>query len=277
MDHQKVKTLRQKLYTIVFEAETVEGRTFDIILLFLIALSVLVVSLESVVSLRKMYLPLFQAAEWTFTILFTIEYLLRIYSSPRPLRYIFSFFGIVDLMSIIPTYLSLFILGSQYLLVIRVLRLLRAARIFKLTSFVNEGHMLSRALRASLNKIVVFIGVVLMMVVVIGSMMYVIEGAASGFTSIPTGIYWAIVTLTTVGYGDIAPATGLGQVLASCVMIMGYGIIAVPTGIVTVELSNIERQSLNTRVCPNCHKEGHAPEANFCSNCGFALPSNHGT
>ena len=271
MVRKESKTLREKLYTIIFEAETVEGRTFDIVLLVLILCSVITVSLESVVEYRRLLRPFFVAAEWTFTIIFTIEYLLRVYSARRPFGYIFSFFGIVDLLSIIPTYLSLLIVGAQYLLVVRVLRLLRAARIFKLTKFVNEGQVLSKALRASLAKIAVFLGVVLMMVVVIGSLMYVIEGAASGFTSIPTGVYWAIVTLTTVGYGDIAPQTGLGQVLASCVMIMGYGIIAVPTGIVTVELSNIERQSLNSRVCPNCHKEGHAPDANFCSNCGFAL------
>ncbi|MDX5422496.1 MAG: ion transporter [Hymenobacteraceae bacterium] len=264
-------SLQRKIYTVIFEAETPAGRAFDVLLLVLILASVMTVSLESVVELRRLYLPVFITLEWGFTILFTIEYLLRIYSTPRPFRYIFSFFGLVDFLAIIPTYLSLFILGSQYLAVIRVLRLLRIARILKLTRFINEGQVLTRALRASATKIAVFLGTVLTLVVIIGSTMYIIEGAASGFTSIPTSIYWTIVTLTTVGYGDIAPVTALGQVLASFVMIMGYGIIAVPTGIVTVEMSRTEREVAHTRVCPNCHKEGHPVEANFCFNCGYQL------
>ncbi|MFD2515613.1 ion transporter [Pontibacter locisalis] len=264
-------TFREKLYRVIFEAETAGGKVFDIILLVLIIASVVVVSLESVVELRRAYLPYFQALEWGFTILFTIEYLLRIYSTPKPIKYIFSFFGMVDLLSIIPTYLSLIIAGSQYLLVVRVLRLLRIARIFKLTRFINEGQVLSRALRASVTKILVFIGTVLTIVVIVGSVMYIIEGAASGFTSIPKSIYWTIVTLTTVGYGDIAPATPLGQILASFVMIMGYGIIAVPTGIVTVEMTRSQREAEHTRVCPNCHQEGHPLNANFCFNCGYKL------
>ncbi len=245
------------------------GKAFDILLLLLIISSVLVVSLESVKELRRQYLQQFITLEWIFTILFTIEYLLRIYSTPKPLKYIFSFFGIVDLISIIPTYLSLVIMGSQYLLVIRVLRLLRIARIFKLTHFINEGKQLSNALRASFTKIAVFIGTVLLLVVIIGSIMYIVEGEASGFTSIPKSIYWAIVTLTTVGYGDIAPATPLGQILASFVMIMGYGIIAVPTGIVTVEMSRTARKTAETRLCPNCHQEGHPVSAKYCFNCGY--------
>lgn len=268
-------SFKRKLYTIIFEAETPAGRVFDIMLLFLIVASVVVVSLESVVALRRDYLHVFQALEWTFTILFTIEYFLRIYSSSRPLNYVFSFFGIIDFLAIIPTYLSLFVVGSQYLLVIRVFRLLRIARVFRLTRFVNEGQVLSKALRASLTKITVFLGVVLMMVVVVGAVMYVVEGRASGYTSIPKSIYWAIVTLTTVGFGDITPVTPLGQFLASCLMITGYGIIAVPTGIVSVELANAERLSTSTRVCPNCHKEGHSPTANFCDNCGFELHPIH--
>ncbi|WP_299699587.1 ion transporter [uncultured Pontibacter sp.] len=264
-------SLRRKLYTIIFEAETPAGKAFDIMLLMLIVASVLVVSLESVVAFRRDYLHIFQAMEWAFTILFTIEYFLRIYSSSRPFNYIFSFFGIIDFLAIIPTYLSLFFVGSQYLLVIRVFRLLRIARVFRLTSFVNEGHVLSKALKASMTKITVFLSVVMMMVVVVGALMYVIEGRASGYTSIPKSIYWAIVTLTTVGFGDITPVTPLGQFLASCLMITGYGIIAVPTGIVSVELANAERLSTSTRVCPNCHKEGHTPSANFCDNCGYEL------
>ncbi|AKD04700.1 ion transporter [Pontibacter korlensis] len=262
-------TLRKKLYTIIFEAETPAGKAFDIVLLVLILASVAVVTLESVVSLRRDYLYIFVTLEWIFTIIFTVEYLLRIYSTSKPFKYIFSFFGVVDFLSIVPTYLSLFILGSQYLLVVRVLRLIRIARIFKLTRFINEGQVLSNALRASATKIAVFLGTVLLLVVIIGSAIYIIEGAANGFTSIPKSIYWTIVTLTTVGYGDIAPKTALGQVLASFVMIMGYGIIAVPTGIVTVEMSRSDKQQVATQVCPNCHTEGHPLGAHFCYNCGF--------
>lgn len=261
--------LKDRLYKIIFEAETPAGKAFDVMLLVLILASVAVVSLESVVALRREFLQYFLVLEWAFTIIFTIEYLLRIYSTPRPGKYIFSFFGIVDLLSIIPTYMSLFILGSQYLLVVRVLRLLRIARIFKLTRFINEGQQLSSALRASFTKITVFLGTVLTLVVIIGSLMYIVEGAQSGFTSIPTSIYWTIVTLTTVGYGDIAPQTALGQILASVVMVLGYGIIAVPTGIVTVEMSRAEKQIALTRVCPYCHKEGHQADAKFCFNCGY--------
>ncbi len=266
----KEASLRKKIYLIIFEAETKYGKFFDVILLVLILASVMIVTLESVVSLRRQFLQIFITLEWIFTILFTIEYILRVYSSPKPARYIFSFFGLVDLLSIIPTYMSLFILGSQYLLVVRVLRLLRVARIFKLTRFINEGQVLSRALRASMAKILVFLGVVLTVVVIVGSLMYIIEGAKSGFTSIPVSIYWTIVTLTTVGYGDIAPQSALGQILASFIMIMGYGIIAVPTGIVSVELAKTEREStLNTKVCPNCNQEGHPFEAHYCFKCGF--------
>lgn len=263
--------MKRKLYSIIFEAETTAGRTFDIILLIIIVASVVVVSLESVVSLRRDHLQLFQTLEWSFTILFTIEYFVRIYSSQKPVNYIFSFFGIIDFLAIIPTYLSLFVIGSQYLLVIRVFRLLRIARVFRLTRFVNEGQVLSKALNASITKITVFLGVVLMMVIVVGTLMYVIEGRESGYTSIPISIYWAIVTLTTVGFGDITPATPLGQLLASCLMIMGYGIIAVPTGIVSVELSRADKLDATSRVCPNCHKEGHSSDAKYCDNCGHPL------
>lgn len=269
MIHKEKSNLRQKIYTVIFEAETPAGKAFDVVLLVLILLSVLVVSLESIQELTLKYLPVFRFLEWTFTILFTIEYLLRIYSTPRPLKYVSSFFGIIDLLSILPTYLSLFIFGSQYILVVRVLRLVRIARIFKLTRFINEGQVLSNALRASYAKIMVFLGVVLLVVVIVGSLMYLIEGADSGFTSIPKSIYWTIVTLTTVGYGDIAPVTPIGQILASFIMIMGYGIIAVPTGIVSVELAKSDQKTDTTRVCPNCHTEGHPANANYCFNCGY--------
>jgi voltage-gated potassium channel len=271
MADKRSGSLKRKLYTVIFEAETPGGRLFDILLLGIILASVVVVSLESVVEFRRKYLHIFQTLEWTFTILFTIEYFLRIYSSQRPLKYIFSFFGIIDFLAIIPTYLSLFVVGSQYLLVIRVFRLLRIARVFRLTHFINEGQVLGKALRGSVTKITVFLGVVFMMVIVVGALMYVIEGRASGYTSIPKSVYWAIVTLTTVGFGDITPVTPLGQFLASCLMITGYGIIAVPTGIVSVELANAERLSTSTRICPNCQKEGHTAQANYCDFCGYEL------
>lgn len=271
MAPKKENNLRKKLYTIIFEAETTGGKVFDVVLLVLILLSVLVVSLESIEELNEKYLPLFRFLEWGFTIIFTVEYVLRIYSTPRPLKYMTSFFGIVDLLAILPTYLSVIFFGSHYLSVVRVLRLLRIARIFKMTRFINEGNVLSKALRASVNKILVFLGVVLLIVVIVGSLMYLIEGEASGFTSIPKSIYWTIVTLTTVGYGDIAPVTPLGQMLASFIMIMGYGIIAVPTGIVSVEMAKSDRETATTRVCPNCHIEGHPVDANYCFNCGYKL------
>jgi voltage-gated potassium channel len=190
---------------------------------------------------------------------------------PRPRHYLFSFLGLVDVLSVLPSYISLLVPGAQYFMVIRVLRLLRVARIFKLTHFLMEGQVLTTALRASVNKIMVFIGTVVTLVIIIGSVMYVVEGGENGFTSIPKSIYWAIVTLTTVGYGDIAPKTPLGQILAGLVMLLGYGIIAIPTGIVTVEMANVTRKPLHHRVCPNCLKENHEFGANYCSACGTRL------
>jgi voltage-gated potassium channel len=267
------KSFRQKLYTIIFEAETPAGRAFDIILLWAILLSVLLVLLESSPAIRRPYGYLITPLEWFFTILFSVEYLLRIYTTKRPFRYITSFYGIVDLMAILPTYLSLFIVGSQYLVVIRALRLLRTFRLLKLTHFVSEAEMLKKALKASRPKIIVFLFTVINIVIIVGAVMYVVEGPENGYTSIPTSMYWAIVTLTTVGYGDISPVTPLGQFLASILMIMGYGIIAIPTGIVTAELTGMAQQSnaLSTRVCDACHSEGHAPDASFCKDCGNKL------
>ena len=261
---------RQKVYEIVFEAETPAGRVFDITLISLILLSVLAVFLESVRGIREVFGPELYAAEWAFTILFTVEYLLRLVSVKRPLRYVFSFYGIVDLLAILPTYVSLFLPGTQYLLVIRILRLLRIFRVLKLTSYITEGRVISTALRASRQKITVFLVAILTIVTVVGSLMYVVEGEEHGFTDIPTSIYWAIVTLTTVGYGDLSPKTGLGKFLASAVMIMGYGIIAVPTGIVTGELIRATR-SLSTHVCPECHAEPHDIDAIHCKYCGAKL------
>ena len=267
------KSVKQKLYDVIFKSDTPAGKLFDVALLILILLSVLTVMLESMASLQQKYRGLFLIAEWWYTILFTLELLLRIWVYPKRREYLFSFFGIVDFLAILPTYISLIVPGTQYLMVIRVLRLLRIARIFKLTHFLKEANMLSGALRASLPKILVFIGTVLTLVIVIGSVMYVVEGGKNGFTSIPKSIYWAIVTLTTVGYGDIAPKTPLGQMLAGIVMLLGYGIIAIPTGIVTVEIANINKGA-NQRICVSCGKGGHEPTASFCNACGTALPPN---
>ncbi|CAA9405970.1 MAG: Potassium voltage-gated channel subfamily KQT; possible potassium channel, VIC family [uncultured Pyrinomonadaceae bacterium] len=261
---------RHRLYEVIFEAETVAGKTFDVILLIMIILSVAVVILESVKSLRDDYGKLLLGAEWAFTIIFTVEYVLRLISVRRPLRYAKSFFGVIDLLAIIPTYASLFLPGLQYLLAIRILRLLRVFRILKLAEYVGEARVITSALRASAKKISVFLLGVLTLVTIIGSIMYVIEGEQHGFNDIPTSIYWAIVTLTTVGYGDLSPQTPLGKAFASLVMIMGYAIIAVPTGIVTVELSR-SHSKISTQVCPECHAQDHDADAVFCKYCATHL------
>ena len=262
--------LKTKLYDIIFESDTPAGKWFDIILLWAIILSVLVVYLESISELRNKYGGLFYYLEWIFTILFTIEYLLRIISVKKPQVYIFSFYGMVDLLAILPTYLSLFFAGSQYLLVIRILRLLRVFRIFKLNHMMGQATILKKAMLASRGKIAVFLFAVLTLVVIVGAVMYVVEGPENGFTSIPVSMYWAIVTMTTVGYGDISPQTPLGQFLASIVMIMGYAIIAVPTGIVSVEIADVTKRSI-ARSCPNCLKEGLDPDSKFCKYCGTII------
>ncbi len=264
-------SLRSRLHEIIFEADTPAGKAFDVALLVLIILSVVAVMLESTSTIAARYGPWLRTFEWVVTILFTIEYLLRLYSVGNPLRYARSFFGIVDLLAILPTYLSIFIPGAQTLLVIRALRLLRVFRVLKLAQFVGEASELRAALRASARKIIVFLGAVLTIVVIVGSMMYLIEGEANGFTSIPVSIYWAIVTMTTVGYGDIAPQTALGKILASAIMIMGYGIIAVPTGIVSVELAGVTRKKISTQACPQCGAEGHDADAVHCKYCGDKL------
>lgn len=262
---------RIRLYEIIFEADTKKGRQFDVILIGCILLSVLVVFLESIHELGIRYATFFHSLEWFFTILFTIEYILRLLSVKRPHRYVFSFYGVIDFLAIIPTYLSLIIAGSQYLLVIRVLRLLRVFRVFKIRPLLAQAEILSRALKASQSKIAVFLFTVLTMIIVVGAIMYVVEGPENGFTSIPTSMYWAIVTMTTVGYGDISPQTPIGQILASIVMIIGYSIIAVPTGIVTVEIAEASRKSITTQVCPECLKEGHDKDALHCKYCGAKL------
>jgi len=256
---------------IIFEAHTPAGKAFDVSLIICILLSVLAVMLDSVAAIHVGYSDWLYAAEWFFTILFTIEYGLRLWCIQNTALYARSFYGIVDLMGIIPTYLSLVFAGTQYLLVIRVLRVLRVFRVLRMVRFVGEAELLAQALRASRRKIIVFIATVAVLVVVIGSLMYLIEGEANGFTSSPRSIYWAVITMTTVGYGDITPQTPLGQAFASLVMIMGYGIIAIPTGIVTLEISEASRRAANTRTCPECSAEGHVPEADYCWRCGERL------
>ena len=263
--------LRASLHEIIFEADTPAGKAFDVALIICILASVGVVMLDSVRTIGEANHHLFYVLEWIFTILFTIEYLLRLYCVGRPRKYATSFFGIVDFLSIVPTYLSLFIPGSEYLLVIRVLRTIRIWRIFKLVHFLKEWTLLVTALRASSRKIAVFLVVVASLVVVLGSLMYMIETEENGFTSIPRSIYWAVVTLTTVGYGDISPKTDLGQVLASIAMILGYAIIAVPTGIVTVELASASQKKVSTQACPMCSRDGHDPDAVHCKYCGAEL------
>lgn len=273
-------TWRSWLYEVIFEADTATGKIFDIVLLWSILLSVAAVLLESVQSIRDQYGGLLYGVEWFFTILFTIEYAIRIICVRRPVLYIRSFYGIVDLLSILPTYISLFVGGSQAMIVIRALRLLRVFRVFKLARYVGEASVLMDALRASRAKITVFLLTVLSIVLIVGSLMYLIEGTQpdTGYTDIPTSIYWTIVTMTTVGYGDITPQTVAGKFLASLIMIIGYGIIAVPTGIVTAEISAANYQKrISTHVCPNCHKAGHEPDATNCKFCGTSLQANGNT
>lgn len=261
---------RRRLHEIIFEADTLAGKTFDVVVICLISLSIFVVALESVKDIRESYGNVIIKIEWTLTILFSIEYLFRVIAVRRPLRYILSFYGLIDLFSILPTYISLFVPGTQYLLTIRILRLLRIFRILKLSEYITEANTITTALRASRRKIIVFFTAVLSLVTVMGTLMYVIEGEEHGFTDIPTSIYWAIVTLTTVGYGDLSPKTALGKTFASLVMIMGYAIIAVPTGIVTAEFSRQSRE-YSTQVCPECHSQEHEKDAAFCKYCGAKL------
>jgi len=265
---------RARLHEIIYEADSREGKIFDLVIIVAILFSILLVMLESVNELDAKYHNFFNISEWVITILFTIEYILRVVSVKRPRSYIFSFYGVIDLLSTIPKYLSLFIGGGAHALVaLRALRLLRIFRILKLVRFVGATNNLGKALKASRYKILVFISAVLIICVIIGTLMYLIEGNASGFTSIPRSIYWSIVTLTTVGYGDIAPQTALGQLLASLVMILGYGIIAIPTGIVGVEMAKEKDQNidLNTHACPNCSEGNHKDGAKYCYKCGEKL------
>lgn len=271
MEDKKYTGWRHRLHEVIFEADTTFGKTFDVVLIFSIILSVIVVMLDSIAAYRADYGDLFYSIEWFFTILFTIEYILRIISVKKARGYIFSFYGIVDLLSILPTYISILLPGSQYFLVIRILRVLRVFRVLKFTQYLIEVDQLKKALASSRKKILVFIFTVVTVTVIVGSLMYVVEGAENGFSSIPKGIYWAIVTLTTVGYGDISPQTPLGQMLSAMIMIFGYGIIAVPTGIVSVELSRVTPSKVTTQVCRYCSKEGHDSDADYCKFCGGRL------
>jgi len=265
------KNYRNNLYQIIFEADTLPGKAFDVALIFFILLSVISVVLESIPSINQLYGPLLHSMEWVITIIFTMEYIVRIWASPKPWRYIFSFYGVIDFLAIIPTYLDLIFTGAMGFAVIRGLRLLRIFRIPKITRYSREGQIIIDALHASRIKILVFLFAVATIVLILGTLMYLVEGESSGFTSIPTGIYWAIVTLTTVGFGDITPVTPLGKFIAGFVMILGYGIIAVPTSIVTYEVATSSMRSQNRKSCKECGLDQNEQDANFCKECGAKL------
>lgn len=267
---RELKPWQNRWYTIIFESDTPAGRRFDIILLFAILASLFVIMLESVPSLQAQYMDWFVIFEWAFTILFSIEYIIRLIIVKRPLSYALSFYGIIDLVSILPTFLAVFLGGAQYFIVIRSLRLLRVFRVLKMVRFLGEATILSQALRASRHKISVFLVAVVCATFILGTAMYMIEGPENGFTSIPVSIYWCIVTLTTVGYGDISPHSPLGQLLASVIMILGYGIIAVPTGIVTSELAKTQSHE-KFHTCSVCGEGGMKENAEFCQFCGESL------
>ena len=259
-----------RLYTVIFEHDTRAGKIFDLALLVVIGISITVVMMESVEPFRATHAVSLRNLEWFFTILFTLEYIARLLCVRAPWAYVFSFYGAIDLLAFLPSYISLVIPTGNYFLMVRVLRLLRVFRVLKLTEYLQESHTLVTALRASRLKITVFLFTVVAIVLVVGTLMYLIEGNENGFDSIPHGVYWAIVTLTTVGYGDITPHTVLGRILASLIMIMGYGIIAVPTGIFSVELHQAA-QMKDARACPNCQTPENDPTARFCRRCGQAL------
>jgi voltage-gated potassium channel len=264
---------RLRLYTIIFEADTREGRLFDVALLLFIVASVAVVVADSIASVHERHRVLFGVLEWIFTLAFTAEYIARLACVRRPLRYAFSFYGIIDLLAVLPTYFAILVPEASALIDVRVLRLLRVFRIFKLAEYVDEFGALGQALYASRRKIMVFMLFVMLVVMVMGTLMYVVEGPEHGFTSIPVGVYWAITTMTTVGFGDITPHTDFGRVIASTMMLLGWGTLAVPTGIVGAEFSAQRHvRTPTTRTCHECLSEGHAPRARYCSDCGAKLP-----
>lgn len=265
---------REQLHEIIYEADTPLGKLFDIILVFLILISIVFVMLDSVSSIDKVYHDILYFGEWVITIFFTLEYIARIITVKKPGKYIFSFYGIIDFLSTIPLYLSFFFVGSSALLALRAIRLLRIFRILKITRYVGEANKLKSAMLNSRVKIFVFLFTVIIIAVISGTLMYLIEGEENGFTNIPVSVYWCIVTLTTVGFGDIAPATAFGQLLASFIMILGYGIIAVPTGIVSAEYSKSMSGNyvhVNTQSCRNCGEDKHKDDSNYCDQCGEPL------
>ncbi|WP_340122761.1 ion transporter [Methylobacter svalbardensis] len=271
----RIETFRHTLYQIIYQANTPAGKGFDIALMILILISVLTITLDSVADISQRYGEQLATAEWVFTTLFTVEYILRIFCIHRPIKYIISFYGLIDLLAIVPSYLGIFISDSHYLQVIRILRVLRIFRVLKLVRFINQSNLLINALMASRLKITIFMFTISTLLVIFGSAMYLIEGPEHGFANIPVSIYWAVVTLTTVGFGDITPQTDLGRAISAVVMISGYTIIAVPTGIFTAELSQeMKRQNtrVDERVCSKCRKIGHEMEANYCRICGTELP-----
>lgn len=268
---QKAGTIKNSIHQIIYESDTKGGRVFDLVLFIAIISSVLLVMLESVENIQDKHGVFLNYAEWVITILFSIEYILRIITVKKAWKYVFSFYGVIDLLSTLPLYLALIFTGTQSLLALRALRLLRIFRILKIARYIGASNNFIRALRASKVKIAVFLYFVLILCIVLGTVMYMIEGADNGFTSIPRSVYWAIVTLTTVGYGDIAPHTPIGQLIASVIMILGYGIIAIPTGIVSSEIMKTDLIQTNTQSCTNCVAENHNDKAEFCYNCGHKL------
>ena len=271
-DGEALSPWRESLHTIIFGSETPLGKAFDVLLIISIGISVTTVMLASVESIQQRYGQLLSRLEWTFTLLFTVEYLLRLLCVRRPWLYCRSFFGIVDLLSILPSYLGLLFPDVKYMLVIRILRMLRIFRVLKLTEYMSEAHILMDALSNSRRKVLVFLYTVLTLVIIFGSLMYVVEGSQAGFSSIPKSVYWAIVTMTTVGYGDIAPQTPIGQIIAATIMILGYGIIAVPTGIYSVELvKSYQTDNVRNDACPDCGETGHDFDADYCKYCGHRL------
>ena len=273
MKNNNTNSFRHKIHEIIFEADTFYGKLFDIVLLITIVSSVVAVMLESIDSIHQQYGDILRIFEWIVTILFTIEYFLRIYAVNKPLKYIFSFMGIIDLLAIIPTYLIFIFPAAHFFTVVRSIRLIRVFRVFKLSHYLRGAHTMQIALRSSRPKIVVFLLSVMILVIVLGTLMYIIEGSSGtiGFNNIPNSIYWAVVTLTTVGYGTVTPITVFGKIVASFIMILGYGIIAVPTGIVTSEFARRKREKVSTQACPDCTAEGHQIDAKFCRKCGAEL------
>lgn len=272
IEHKESSNWQDSMYNVIFKADTISGKCFDVVLIIIIALSVITVIINTVNTIEQEYGDILNLAEWVFTIIFTIEYILRLICCKKPIAYARSFFGIVDLFAVLPTYISFFLPGSQVLIVIRILRVLRVFRVLKLVKYIGESDLLIDALRSSRRKITVFLFSVLTIAIIFGSIMYLVETPENGFTSIPRGIYWAVVTLTTVGYGDMIPKTHIGQAISMVIMIMGYGIIAVPTGIVTAEITRaMGHKKVASNICEGCGYRWHDDDAVYCKHCGNSL------